>query len=188
MDRIIKGVYQIKCKATGQVYIGSSSNVEKRYRQHIEALSNKTHTNYKLQTLFIRNGGIGNFELSVLEEAPKNFLRGQVYDLEQKWLDATPNLLNILTDAKAHLVKQLKQVVAKPLPLKQIKQKKIKKPKAKKVSKPKNPPTGLSLKKIEAKAKKKSSRNRLCVSNAGVYERKLEREARQLANKPTSYR
>lgn len=103
MDRIIKGVYQIKCKTTGQVYIGSAINIDSRWRTHFKQLAEKSHGNYKLQTLYCRNGGKDNFELSVVEEAPANFNRTQIFDLEQKWLDCTPKLLNIYKDARAHL-------------------------------------------------------------------------------------
>ncbi len=88
MDRIIKGVYQIKNKLTGCIYIGSSRNIEKRLRQHFEHLAAKCHSNYKLQTDYCRQGK-DIFETSIVEETTAR-LRSQLYDIEQKWIDKTP--------------------------------------------------------------------------------------------------
>ena len=46
------GIYGIKNKRTGKVYIGSSGCVSKRIKQHIKALQNGKHINKQMQKDF----------------------------------------------------------------------------------------------------------------------------------------
>lgn len=60
-------VYKITNKINGMVYIGSSTNVERRWRQHKEASFNKKdhHYNYPLMIAF-RKYGINNFTFEII--------------------------------------------------------------------------------------------------------------------------
>lgn len=60
------GVYAIAHKATGEKYIGSSSNIEKRWRQHIHLLQQGNHHSKQLQTDWNTDGEIA-FSWIVLE-------------------------------------------------------------------------------------------------------------------------
>lgn len=48
------GVYQIYSRARGEVYIGSTKNLNKRFRDHLRRLIKGNHPNYKLQKCFDR--------------------------------------------------------------------------------------------------------------------------------------
>ena len=45
------GVYLIYSKNTGGIYIGSSSNLYKRYKEHRNTIFNKKHWNYKIKKI-----------------------------------------------------------------------------------------------------------------------------------------
>lgn len=46
------GVYKIVCSENGKVYIGSSKNIDKRWKEHKWLLKNNRHGNKKLQAAF----------------------------------------------------------------------------------------------------------------------------------------
>lgn len=46
------GIYRITCTSTGKFYIGSATNLRRRYSDHFTALRRNTHTNQKLQRAF----------------------------------------------------------------------------------------------------------------------------------------
>jgi group I intron endonuclease len=130
MDRIIAGVYQIKCTTTNNIYIGSSVNIERRLRQHFKELKELKHGNYKLQGDYNKYSLV-SFETSILEEVSSKILRYELYTYEQKWLDCTSNKYNILNDAKAHLKTKVENKLRKasgldPLPVKKKSKKKKK--------------------------------------------------------------
>lgn len=60
------GIYQIRNKVNGKVYIGSSVRVEQRISTHKRHLLLNKHSNQKLQLAYNKYG-IDNFEYSVLE-------------------------------------------------------------------------------------------------------------------------
>lgn len=74
------GVYQILCKPTGKVYVGSAVWLAKRKRHHREALLAGTHHNPYLQKAWNKYGNVA-FEYSVLEYCEKEKLteREQIY-------------------------------------------------------------------------------------------------------------
>ena len=45
------GIYKIENKVNGKVYIGQSIDIEKRWKEHISCLNNRTHHNDYLQKL-----------------------------------------------------------------------------------------------------------------------------------------
>lgn len=61
------GIYEIRNTVNGQRYIGQSSDIEKRWKQHLYRLNNKTSTNKKLQNAWDKYGRYA-FSFSVIGE------------------------------------------------------------------------------------------------------------------------
>ena len=74
MRKIVPGVYMVKDKTNGKVYIGQSKDIMKRFRQYYWAATTNTQS-YIETTRFIvvamRNKGIENFEFSILASGDK---------------------------------------------------------------------------------------------------------------------
>lgn len=78
------GIYQIRCKRSGKIYIGSAVNLSARWRRHRQQLAEGLHGNPHLQSAWTRYGA-ASFEFTVLEFAnPAQLLRR-----EQYWIDRT---------------------------------------------------------------------------------------------------
>ena len=77
-------VYKITNKINNKVYIGSSIDVERRWRQHKEASINKIthHYNYPLMQAF-RKYGLDNFNFEIIETL-KNFK--EMIEAEHNWI------------------------------------------------------------------------------------------------------
>lgn len=76
------GVYQIKNTLTNKVYIGSSKNVEFRWKRHRETLNKGIHHCCYLQRSWIKHGE-ATFEFSLLETTTLESLLVR----EQYWLE-----------------------------------------------------------------------------------------------------
>lgn len=91
------GVYMIKNKVNGKYYVGSSIDVESRWKQHIKGLTENTHSNKHLQNAWNKYGEF-NFEFSVLEETDlQNLRKRETYYLKK--LDCTKKGYNLIDDA-----------------------------------------------------------------------------------------
>lgn len=77
------GIYQIRNKVNGKVYIGSSVRVEQRISTHKRHLLLNKHSNQKLQLAYNKYG-VDNFEYSVLEYLSKELL----LVVEQNYIDS----------------------------------------------------------------------------------------------------
>jgi group I intron endonuclease len=78
----VSGVYQFVCLRNGHKYVGSTTNLAHRKRQHFSDLKTRRHGNPRLQKDYDEFGKAG-FSFSILELAtPDNLL-----DVEQKWID-----------------------------------------------------------------------------------------------------
>jgi group I intron endonuclease len=78
------GVYQILCKATSKIYIGSTVNLRDRWAGHCSSLRCGKHPNVFLQRAWNKYGE-AQFEFSVLEFIDEaDLLRA-----EQRWIDET---------------------------------------------------------------------------------------------------
>ena len=77
-------IYKITNKINGMVYIGSTNEIERRWRQHREASSNINdhHYNYPLMKAF-RDFGITNFTFEVIEETSD---WRNIIELEHYWI------------------------------------------------------------------------------------------------------
>jgi len=76
------GVYQIRCTRTGQKYVGSSVDIEVRWKTHRRDLDQRKHCNRYLQRAWIRYGA-RRFEFMVLELVGAKRLRGR----ELTWIE-----------------------------------------------------------------------------------------------------
>ena len=74
------GVYQIRNIINNQIYIGSSKNIQKRWKQHIKALCENKHDNIFLQNDW-NNYGEDYFEFTILEFCEED----KQYKLEQEY-------------------------------------------------------------------------------------------------------
>lgn len=64
------GIYKITNQVNGKVYIGQSSNIENRWREHILTANNKDYYGHTRMLIYpaIRKYGIENFSISIIEE------------------------------------------------------------------------------------------------------------------------
>lgn len=72
------GIYMIKRKDTGQMYIGQSVDIERRWRQHIRKGNDKSYIDKA-----INKHGQDNFILIIIEEVSKK----QLNNREQYWIN-----------------------------------------------------------------------------------------------------
>lgn len=87
------GIYSIT-SPSGNCYVGSSVNIELRWKQHIWACKRKTHRSEKFQRAYYKY--IGNFTFMVLEIcSPEDLTRR-----EQKHMDVLKPKYNTSLDAK----------------------------------------------------------------------------------------
>ncbi|MBV8342197.1 MAG: GIY-YIG nuclease family protein [Gammaproteobacteria bacterium] len=78
------GIYQIRCKRTGKIYIGSAVNLRVRWENHRRNLRSGTHHNPYLQHAWRLYGEIA-FEFVVLELTAREAL----LETEQRWIEQT---------------------------------------------------------------------------------------------------
>lgn len=87
------GIYQIVNETNGKKYIGSSINIESRYKRHISYLRNCIHPNKKLQNA-VNKYGLDKFHLKILEVCESD----ELLIIEQEHIDAAdPKTLYNLT-------------------------------------------------------------------------------------------
>lgn len=72
------GIYYIINKVNKKKYIGSSKNIEKRFKRHKMELRNSKHHNIFLQRSYNKHG-LENFEFSIVEETDQLFEREQFH-------------------------------------------------------------------------------------------------------------
>lgn len=76
------GIYRIKSKIDQRYYIGSSIDIDRRFKQHQWDLNKKVHPNPLLQN-FVNKYGIDNLLFELIEETTLN----QLLIKEQEYLD-----------------------------------------------------------------------------------------------------
>lgn len=82
---MISGVYTIRNLQNDKRYVGSSADVEDRWRSHITRLNNGKHPNKKLQASWLKYGGEKSFEFRLIEAVlPDRLL---LTAREQHWID-----------------------------------------------------------------------------------------------------
>jgi group I intron endonuclease len=81
----VMGIYEILNRENGKFYIGSSVNIPKRWKRHLNELNNGCHGNDHLQRAWNKYGPEA-FDFSIIEKVDK---RATLLDREQHWLDHT---------------------------------------------------------------------------------------------------
>jgi group I intron endonuclease len=84
------GVYSIVNKINGHRYIGSSAEIENRWKRHVKLLDTNKHHSTHLQHAW-RKYGKESFDFIVIIECPQSDL----IDIEQKYLDAVSPEYNV---------------------------------------------------------------------------------------------
>ena len=80
------GIYQVKNKLNGKIYIGQSVNIKNRWNAHRNKPFNKNSNQYNSYFYrAIREDGLENFEFSILEECSKDLLD----EKEKEWISKT---------------------------------------------------------------------------------------------------
>jgi group I intron endonuclease len=83
------GIYQIRNKENGKVYVGSTRDFEKRKKQHFYALKNNAHHSTKLQRSFNNDGE--KFVFEILEEVSD---QNELLKREQFWINTKDSFKN----------------------------------------------------------------------------------------------
>ena len=102
MDSIPRtsGIYKITCMVNGKIYVGSSNNLRKRWKNHTKSLQQNTHHNQYLQRGWNKYGADA-FVFEVIELV----MPWALLDREQYWLDTlkpfSPKGFNISLTANA---------------------------------------------------------------------------------------
>ncbi len=78
------GVYQIRCKRNGKIYVGSALNLRARWDSHRRDLRRGSHCNPYMQNAWKLYGEM-NFELLVLEYVDA----ARLLEAEQRWIEQT---------------------------------------------------------------------------------------------------
>lgn len=83
------GIYCIKNVKTGQMYIGQSSNIEKRKKEHLSSLKTNNHYNKFLQNSWNKYGE-KNFSFNIIETFDENtpFINDVLNDSEEYFIQA----------------------------------------------------------------------------------------------------
>ena len=100
----MQGIYQIRNRANGKKYIGSSNDIGRRWRRHKRNLDNERHFNSHLQRAWSKYGKEG-FVFEILKEVKGN--KESLLAREQEYLDRgfeLGNLYNTALDASAPMV------------------------------------------------------------------------------------
>ena len=93
------GIYKIANKIDGKVYVGQSSQIEKRWKKHIETLNKNKHDNQYLQNAWNKYGK-DNFIFEVIQEGKD---RDELNYWETYWCDYyRPNVYNLQYTGNAH--------------------------------------------------------------------------------------
>ena len=85
------GIYAITHIESGKQYIGSSLNIERRFRQHRYDLKNKTHQNRKVQNAWNKYGQDA-FRFHILDYVEDE---NELLTWEQQWVDSISPFYNI---------------------------------------------------------------------------------------------
>lgn len=82
-DDILQGIYQIRNTKNNRIYIGSSKDIYRRWKDHISLLNNNKHHSYKLQYDWNKYGS-KYFQLEVIELVKHH---KDIFAYEQKYFD-----------------------------------------------------------------------------------------------------
>ena len=98
----ISGVYEIENKLTGDIYIGSSVDIKKRWRSHQSSFGKNYQHCTHLNNAIIKYG-MDNFEFKIVATChPRD-----IYIVEQMFIDMLEPRYNINTMVYPHIIKSL---------------------------------------------------------------------------------
>lgn len=88
MLKATSGIYLILNKINNKKYIGSSTNIQNRFKKHIKEIKGGYHRNLHLQNA-VNKYGLDNFDFIILEKCPINELlkKEQFYIDNHNWND-----------------------------------------------------------------------------------------------------
>lgn len=107
---MLSGIYQITCVRNGQIYVGSSKNIPKRWAEHRRALRKGRSNCRYLQHAWIKHGE-ASFRFHVIEECIEESLEGR----EQFYIDTLRPAFNSITDVKRRFGKEMRDKIAASL-------------------------------------------------------------------------
>ena len=87
------GIYKIYCDSNNRTYIGSSNNIERRFKEHLGDLRNNRHSNQYLQNSYNKYGE-DSFSFNIIT----NCYEQERFKLEQFYIDNNENLFNHITE------------------------------------------------------------------------------------------
>lgn len=64
----MQGIYKIENIQNGKVYIGSSKDIDRRWKEHIKMLEEGNHHSHKLQNDYNLTKDLVQFKFDVIEE------------------------------------------------------------------------------------------------------------------------
>lgn len=97
------GIYRFVNTVTGDCYIGSSSDLNRRRLQHLNSLRKNKHHSYRFQKAW-NDYGETQFDYEILEELEiTEDLKDQLFDREQYWINIIEPEYNILPAAGSTL-------------------------------------------------------------------------------------
>ena len=85
------GIYKITCKVNGKSYVGQSTNLKERLKDHFRRLQNNNHYNAHLQRAWNKHGG-ECFVFEVIEKCNYDF--SILNELETYWIEKLETLDN----------------------------------------------------------------------------------------------
>lgn len=77
------GIYKIINIKNKKVYIGSSKNIERRFKEHLHKLQDNSHHSIKLQRSYNMTKDKSIFKFEIIEETSEN----QLKEREQYYID-----------------------------------------------------------------------------------------------------
>lgn len=99
------GVYAIKNSINGKVYVGSTVDFSRRFRDHSRALCNGTHCNKHLQSAWQKHGPDA-FEFQIVEQVSDV---SALIEREQAWIDSMGADYNLCKKAGNTLGRRLSE-------------------------------------------------------------------------------
>ena len=103
------GVYKISFSNTNKVYIGSSKNIESRFKTHLYQLNKGCHHSYKLQRYYNDNKGLLKFEIiQECQEDDRTIVEGELinkYNSIKDGFNVSP-VVNITVDPKDKMIEE----------------------------------------------------------------------------------
>lgn len=83
MRKSIIGIYSISNTVNNKCYIGSSTDIARRFKTHLNMLKNNKHINSHLQAA-VNKYGLNNFTFSILQECSQD----EIIEKEQFYIDS----------------------------------------------------------------------------------------------------